>query len=249
MIRVMPTTHGHSESGLRRSFRLFRDFLHEQDDPARFYGALASDSVAMVEEHCELMGQRVLDVGAGPLYFARAFEGAGAAYIACDVDVVELADVAGGWGAVAGRAQQLPFADASIDIAFSSNVLEHVSDPELMCSEMIRVTRPGGLVVLSFTNWLSPWGGHETAPWHYLGGDFAARRYEHRWGHPPKNRFGKTLFRISIAQMTQMVSNRGDADVLDMRPRYLPSWARPLVRVAGLRELLTWNLWIVLRRR
>jgi ubiquinone/menaquinone biosynthesis C-methylase UbiE len=234
---------------LRRSFRLFSDFLHEQDDPARFYGALAGDSVAMVGEHCDLMGQIVLDVGAGPHYFARAFEGVGAAYIACDVDIGELGDRVGGWGAVTGRAQQLPFTDKSIDIAFSSNVLEHVPDPELMCSEMIRVTRPGGLVVLSFTNWLSPWGGHETAPWHYLGGDFAARRYELRHGHPPKNRFGKTLFKLSIRQMTRMVSNREDAALLDMRPRYLPSWARPLVRVAGLRELVTWNLWIVLRRR
>jgi SAM-dependent methyltransferase len=239
---------------LRRSFRLFSDFLHEQDDPARFYGDLASDSVAMVGEHCDLMAQVVLDVGAGPRYFARAFEGAGAAYIACDVDMSELADRAAGWGAagwgaVTGRAQQLPFADETIDVAFSSNVLEHVPDPELMCSEMIRITRSGGLVVLAFTNWLSPWGGHETAPWHYLGGDFAARRYERRHGHPPKNQFGKTLFKLSVGQMTRLVSDREDADVLDVRPRYLPSWARPLVRVAGLRELMTWNLWIVLRRR
>jgi SAM-dependent methyltransferase len=238
-----------SGTGLWRSFRLFRDFLHEQDDPARFYGALARDSAAMVGEHCELAGKVVLDVGAGPLYFARAFEGAGAAYIACDLDMGELTHRAGGWGVIAGRAQQLPVADRSVDVAFSSNVLEHVPDPELMCAEMIRVTRPGGLVVLSFTNWLSPWGGHETAPWHYLGGDFAASRYERRQGHPPKNRYGRTLFRLSIAQTTRMVENRGDVEVLDLRPRYLPPWARPLVRVAGLRELLTWNLWIVLRRR
>lgn len=245
----MSSHQGAPGTGVRRSFRLFRDFLHEQDDPARFYGALATDSVTLVREHGELAGRLILDVGAGPLYFARAFEGAGAAYIACDLDVGELARRGGGWGAVAGRAQALPFADRSVDVAFSSNVLEHVPDPQLMCAEMIRVTRPGGLVVLSFTNWLSPWGGHETAPWHYLGGDFAARRYERRQGHPPKNRYGRTLFKLSIGQMTRMVSNRGDTDVLDLRPRYLPSWARPLVRVVGLRELLTWNLWIVLRRR
>ena len=245
----MSSTHGGSETGLRRSFRLFRDFLHEQDDPARFYGSLARDSVALVGEHCELAGSVLLDVGAGPLYFARAFEASGAAYIACDLDIDELAHRTVGWGAVAGRAQQLPFSDRSVDVAFSSNVLEHVPDPELMCAEMIRVTRPDGLVVLSFTNWLSPWGGHETSPWHFLGGGFAARRYEHHEGHPPKNRYGQTLFKLSIAQMSRIVSNREDADVVDMRPRYLPSWARPLVRVAGLRELMTWNLWIVLRRK
>ena len=30
---------------LSRSVRLFQAFLHEQDDPDRFYGALASDTV------------------------------------------------------------------------------------------------------------------------------------------------------------------------------------------------------------
>jgi SAM-dependent methyltransferase len=242
----MLSAHRDPGTGLRRSYQLFRDFLHEQDDPARFYGALATDSVELISEHCDLPGQVILDVGAGPLYFARAFEAAGATYLACDLDIGELE---GGSVAVAGRAEQLPIADASVDIAFSSNVLEHVPEPEPMCSEMIRVTRHGGLVVLSFTNWLSPWGGHETAPWHFLGGDFAARRYERRHGHPPKNRYGETLFKVSIGQMIQIVSHHEDAAVVDLRPRYLPSWARPLVRLAGLRELMTWNLWIVLRRR
>jgi hypothetical protein len=49
--------------------------------------------------------------------------------------------------------------------------------------------------------------------------------------------------------MIQIVSHHEDAAVVDLRPRYMPSWARPLVRLAGLRELMTWNLWIVLRRR
>ena len=44
-------------------------------------------------------------------------------------------------------------------------------DPMGLIEEMIRVTRPGGLVYLSFTNWYSPWGGHEMSPWHYLGRD------------------------------------------------------------------------------
>ena len=53
-----------------------------------------------------------------------------------------------------------------------------------MLAEMARVVRPGGLVYCSYTLWLSPWGGHETSPWHFLGGHRAARRYEQRHGHP-----------------------------------------------------------------
>ena len=36
--------------------------------------------------------------------------------------------------------------------------------PVGLIGEMIRVTRPGGLIYLSFTNWYSPWGGHEMSP-------------------------------------------------------------------------------------
>ncbi len=94
---------------------------------------------------------------------------------------------------------QLPFADDSFGVTYSSNVLEHVSEPWTMADEMVRVTRPGGLVFLSYTLWYGPWGGHETAPWHFLGGHRAARRYEKKHGHPPKNVFGTSLFPVTAA--------------------------------------------------
>ena len=78
-------------------------------------------------------------------------------------------------------------------------MLEHVPDPAGFADELVRVVRPGGLVVLSYTNWLSPWGGHETSPFHYLGGRRAIRLYARRYGHPPKNRVGENLFRVSVS--------------------------------------------------
>ena len=38
------------------------------------------------------------------------------------------------------------------------------------------------------------------------------------------------------------------AVVVDAVPRYLPGWTRPLVRIPLVREFLTWNLLLVLRR-
>ena len=60
--------------------------------------------------------------------------------------------------------------DDAVDVCYSSNVLEHVPDPWRMAEEMLRVTRPGGVAFISYTVWYGPWGGHETAPWHFLGG-------------------------------------------------------------------------------
>ncbi|MGL5849216.1 MAG: class I SAM-dependent methyltransferase [Phycicoccus sp.] len=236
---------------LARSVGLFRAFRVEQTDPDRFYGMLAADSVAVLGRWTGLRGRRVLDIGGGPGYFSTAFERAGARYAGLEPDAGEMTARGGVAGiAVRGSGVHLPIADRSVDIAFSSNVLEHVADPVRMAEEMLRVTRPGGLVFLSWTPWFSPWGGHETSPWHYLGGARAADRYARRHGHRPKNDLGRTLFRCHVGPMirwARAVSEAGRADVLDVFPRYHPWWAQWVMAVPGLREVASWNAVIVIR--
>lgn len=235
---------------LRRSVRLFGDFRVEQTDPARFYRALAEDSVAQLSRYVSLDGAVLLDVGGGPGYFRDAFQRAGATYFALDADVGELAglgEIAA--GTVVGSGMCLPFADASVDVCYSSNVLEHVPDPWLMADEMLRVTRPGGIVFLSYTVWHGPWGGHETSPWHYLGGMRARRRYRRTHGHEPKNRFGESLFAVTVRDGVAWAGRQSAGEVLAVMPRYNPRWSHWLSRVPALRELVTWNLVVVLRKR
>ena len=192
----------------------------------------------------------MLDVGGGPGYFARAFRAAGARYVAVDPDVGELSAVAEpGPGTAIGSGTALPIRTASVDVCYSSNVLEHVAEPERMAEEMLRVTRPGGTVFLSYTIWLSPWGGHETAPWHYLGGRRAAQRYRRRHGRSPKNDYGRTLFPLSAGRMLRWARTQSGAELVAAFPRYHPWWAAFVLRVPALRELLAWNLVLVLRRR
>ena len=76
---------------LGRSVRLLREFRYEQPDPARFYSAIAEDSVGQLSSYGDLDGQVLLDVGGGPGYFRNAFRAAGATYYALDADVGELA--------------------------------------------------------------------------------------------------------------------------------------------------------------
>jgi SAM-dependent methyltransferase len=234
---------------LRRSVALLGAFRVEQSDPDRFYGLLARDSARQVGQYVPLAGRSVLDVGGGPGYFAAAFEAAGATYLAVDADAGELsARGAPGPRTVLGSGTALPVRDGAVDVCYSSNVLEHVREPERMAAEMLRVTRPGGTVFLSYTTWLSPWGGHETAPWHYLGGDYAAGRYQRRHGRPPKNRYGQRLFPLSAGRMLRW-ARTADAELVAALPRYHPRWARWLVHVPAVREVGLWNLLLVLRRR
>ena len=234
---------------LSRSIRLFRAFLREQSDPDHFYRILADDSVRQLGGYVDLRGASVLDVGGGPGYFADAFRAAGAGYHGIDPDVGELSargEPAAGMVRASGTA--LPVRSGAVDVCYSSNVLEHVDRPWLMADEMVRVTRPGGTVFLSFTPWLSPWGGHETAPWHYLGGHRAARRYTARSGRPPKNAYGKTLFDVRVGEALRWARGNGHATLVEALPRYHPWWAKPMVHVPGVREVGLWNLALVLRK-
>jgi arabinofuranan 3-O-arabinosyltransferase len=243
---------GPHRATLRRSVSLFRAFLVEQTDPDRFYSLLAADSVRQLSTYVDLDGARVLDVGGGPGYFATGFRGAGAAYVGIDPAVGDFATAgAAVRGMVRGSGTALPIRSGAVDVCYSSNVLEHVATPEAMLDEMVRVTRPGGTIFVSFTPWWSPWGGHETSPWHLLGGDLARRRYLRRTGHEPKNRFRESLFAVSAARTmrwARAARRAGAVTVVDVLPRYHPRWARFLARVPGLREALTWNFTVVLRR-
>lgn len=240
---------------LNRSVRLLAQFRFEQSEPARFYGALAGDTVAMVTDLWtgataeSPAGRTVLDVGGGPGYFASAFEAAGMRYIGVEPDPREMhAGPAGERGSgrfVRASGTALPFADDSVDICLSSNVAEHVPQPWRLGNEMLRVTKPGGLAVLSYTVWLGPFGGHEMGLTHYLGGRRAAERYTRKHGHRPKNDYGSSLFAVSAADGLEWARSTGA--LIAAFPRYHPRWAWWMTAVPGLREFLVSNLVLVLR--
>ena len=193
----------------------------------------------------------LLDVGGGPGYFRDAFTAAGATYFSLDSDVGELAGAGDiGAGTVIGSGMDLPFRDGAVDVCYSSNVLEHVPDPWRM-AERDGARHPARrLVFISYTTWFGPWGGHETSPWHFLGGRRARRRYTTEHGHEPKNKFGESLFAVTVADGPAVGAPQQDvADVVHLLPRYNPWWSRWLLRVPVVREVVTWNLVLVLRKR
>ncbi|MCP1387563.1 class I SAM-dependent methyltransferase [Corynebacterium sp. TA-R-1] len=252
---------------LRRSLRLLRSFTYEQFRPRIFYSGLARDTFSLLDACSHdltgtgLRQASVLDVGGGPGYFADEFarmfpEGW---YVGMEPSVSEMSAAGiSGYGAVRGDAVALPFADGSFDLVFSSNVAEHIPDWRAMGEEMLRVVRPGGLAVISYTVWLGPFGGHETGVWeHYVGGDFARRRYERVHGYPPKNVWSESLFAVSAGEGLRWAEGVGGTGGgaggggLGTRlacafPRYHPWWAWWLVRVPVLREFLVSNLVLVM---
>ena len=99
-------------------------------------------------------GQTVLDVAAGTAVSTVELAAGGVRAIACDFSQGMLRAGAGrAVPKVAGDAMALPLADASVDAVVISFGLRNVADPDAALREFLRVTRPGGtLVVCEFSS-------------------------------------------------------------------------------------------------
>ena len=96
----------------------------------------------------------ILDVGCGDGYgSAVILDGVDyAQFIGLDLSIDKLRTARRGLHhshMVMGDAEELPFANAAVDVAFSLETLEHLPDPGGALREIARVLRPGGVLFLS----------------------------------------------------------------------------------------------------
>jgi demethylmenaquinone methyltransferase/2-methoxy-6-polyprenyl-1,4-benzoquinol methylase len=106
-------------------------------------------------------GELILDLAAGTGTSSRTFTTTGARCVACDFSLGMLRVGARHRAAtvafVAGDALDLPFADGAFDAVTISFGLRNVADPDAALGELLRVTRPGGrLVVCEFSHLRPP---------------------------------------------------------------------------------------------
>ena len=113
-------------------------------------------------------GKTVLDVAAGTAVSTVELAAGGAWAVACDFSQGMLrAGASRQVPKVAGDAMALPLADASVDAVVISFGLRNVADPDAALREFLRVTRPGGtLVVCEFSS--PTWAPFRTVYLEYL---------------------------------------------------------------------------------
>ncbi len=100
----------------------------------------------------ELTGRTVLDVAGGDGYWAGQAVRRGARAVSLDLARGKLEfgrRLRGRPALVEGDALRLPFADSSFDVVMSVCAIEHFDDGPAALSEMARVLRPGGDLVMS----------------------------------------------------------------------------------------------------
>ena len=114
----------------------------------------------------DLAGKRVLDVGCGKGRFARVLQErhAGASLVGLDLAEAMLRHVPVGIAACCGSMTALPFPSESFDCVYATESLEHAVDIEEAVTEMCRVVRPGGRIVIIDKN-REQWGRLETPGW------------------------------------------------------------------------------------
>jgi SAM-dependent methyltransferase len=235
--------------GLARVRQLWTLFRNEQTDPEPFYAVLAREAAADLERrYGPMRGKVVADLGCGPGFYTRAFRAAGATVLPVDNSRAEL-ELAGDppEGAILADAGDLPFDDASVDGVFCSALLEHTPNTPDVIREIERILKPSGWGYISWTNWYSPWGGHDMTPYQYLGPSRGPRLYEKRHGPPRKNPYGDGLWPVHVGPTIRLVRSRPGLVVERIEPRYWPRLAF-ITRVPGLREVATWNCVIRVRK-
>lgn len=229
--------------------KLIAHHLRNKDDP-RFYLLQAQDAVHWLKNNGVALfkGMKVLDLGCGHGIFGAEFLKQG-----CEVTFADETNTLNpSLGNVPYIRINLDRDDMSnlekFDLVLCSNVFEHLSKPDFFLANVSRSLRANGKLYLTWTNWLSPWGGHEFSPFHYLG--------THR-GHLVYDRIIKKkrihtpyvdLFPTYIGKTIKQINSINDLRVVKVVPRYYPEFAF-LMRIPVLREFLAWNCAVLAEKK
>jgi SAM-dependent methyltransferase len=217
--------------------------------------------------------QRILDVGAGPggrtaVHAQRSPH----FFIALDRDVKLQGEALARFrekgvarvAALVGDAFQLPFPEGSLDACLCENALEHFERPDLVVSEMARVVRRGGCLLVLFPPWRGPEASHLSnltwMPWVHLLpsrlllrllAGLAQAREPGPWrerAHGEAVRLAGQLNGWSVARILEAFDRHETLDLVDAYVLGHGSAGRVLRFLPGVGELFTSAVYLVYRR-
>jgi SAM-dependent methyltransferase len=228
--------------------KLVLRFLRYKDDEG-FYRLQAEDTVRWLEKSGVVLGDEtsVLDLGCGHGILGGELASHGCAVTFADEE-----------NQLLPRYRDLPFVRIDVDrddlgmlgtydLVICSNVLEHIPRPARLLSTIDRLLSRDGKLYLSWTNWLSPWGGQDFSPFHYLGPRLGPRVYDRLTGRQRIHTPYVTLFPTSIGGTIRTIKRNPGLRVLKVLPRYYPEVSF-IAHIPVVREFLTWNCVIFIER-
>jgi len=226
--------------------KLIAHHLRAKDDEA-FYLLQARDAISWIESKAGKLGKTALDLGCGHGIFGAELIKRGCQVTFADEGNFLLPEI-----------RSAPFIKINLDrddiavlgkydLVVCSNVLEHLSKPESFLNAIPAALNDEGLFYLSWTNWLSPWGGHEFSPFHYLGPRTGHRFFDRISSTPRKHTPYQNLFPTYIGQTLGWIRKQRHLQLVSAAPRYYPE-LQFLIKIPILREFVTWNCALLLRK-
>ncbi len=239
----------------------------------RFYWPKFEDHLCQIERYsATINGKTILEIGCGIGAFllfvsknrmikkawgietsdtdgayGKSHEAARLLMEANHVTTVEIAE---------GVGEALPYADASADIVFSSNVLEHVQDPRRVMDEAWRVLAPGGILQIAVPNYGSWWEGHYGIVWLPFLNKFFGQWYLRLLGRDPSFLLDLQMIRPSFFARWECTKediqrmSMGEEIFAERLENFDPDYANlgrlksllRIVRWFGLQSVMAWCL-------
>lgn len=239
-------------------FRLSRRRLQSEINYRKFQAFQARQLIDYLTANgMDIRGQALLDLGSGLGGYSQEFAGYGARVVSVDLVQHRLIHPSG-VHQVAGSAFSVPVKDEAMDAVFCASLIEHVARPEMILSEIERVLKKGGMCYMSFPPYYNPTGGHEYAPFHYLGERLAMRLVRRRSVVPgwvasyyglveqPTSfatlSAGWGLYHMTIRKFRRLAAH-SRLRLVNMSTRYFPV---SFIRWPFLGEVLTWHAQFIL---
>jgi len=145
-----------------------------------------------------------------------------------------------------GDAHDLDYPDASFDVVFAHTLISHVTDPEAVLGEMVRILRPGGTLAIFDGDYASMTYGH---PDHELGRRMDAALVTASFNNP---RIMRDLPRLMPGFGLALREAWGDAVVEIGSGSYFKSFVEtyaPYIIKAGLAPADTVDAWLAAQRQ
>lgn len=229
--------------------KLILQHLKAKDDPT-FYTFQAEDAIGWLERSGVVLGKetRALDLGCGHGIFGAELIRRGCPTTFADEHNFLLPEIA----TAAFRKINVDKDDittlGAYDLVICSNVLEHLAKPDLFLERAHKLLTPKGRLYLSWTNWLSPWGGHEFSPFHYFGPRLGIRLYDGILKRKRIHTPFQDLYPTYIGPILRRIRQSPDLVLLRAAPRYYPEFSF-ILHIPVLREFLTWNSALLIGRK
>lgn len=216
-----------------RTFAGIYSHEHELEADHWWFASRMERIRELVRSRLPRAGARILDLGCGSGRTARTFEAFGSV-VGSDLSWQPLvADAKGGRSRLASRAERLPFKSGSFDVVTALDLVEHLRDDQPALREMLRILRPGGVLIVTVPAMPLLYGPHDRVLGHWRRYSSAELRRSVRRagaaGPLDLSYFLSLLFPLMLAwRLTTKIfgSGRGRSD----GGRPLPGWLNRILR-------------------